>query len=407
VLIVLSGVLNYLDRQALAVVSPTLKHEFQLTDARWGWVNSAFSLVYLFSTAWGGAWVDRVGVRKGLLISTIVWSIATAGHAFATDFWSLCFWRMALAVGEGPGNASLLKGMRRLMPPHLRDTGTGLVGAGTILGALVAPLTVVPLAVRFGWQAAFVVSGGFSLLWLPFWTVLSASPRAGLGAEAVELRSGSDEKPRRLDLSSKALWATLLAIFFTVPPTVFVQTFLPLYLTQQHHLTQAQVGAVYWQPFLATDLGQLFGGACAYMLLRRGWRFLSARRAVMIAGFLGSTMLLTMLSAPDAGTAMLRLDLSRFLFQTAYTVLLAYGIESVAEGQTGRMHGLMNATFSACNFVFNPLIGGISDRFHSYNPVIVLVGLSPLLGLACWLALSHGHARESAASAPAEGSASG
>ena len=143
------------------------------------------------------------------------------------------------------------------------------------------------------------------------------------------------------------------------------------------------------------------------MLLRRGWRFLAARRAVMIAGFLGSTVLLTMLSAPDAGMAMLRLDLSRFLFQTAYTVLLAYGIESVAEGQTGRMHGLMNATFSACNFVFNPLIGGISDRFHNYNPVIVLVGLSPLLGLACWLALITGTRGKSAGSAPTEGSGSG
>src|SRR5438094_855683 len=80
-LLVLSAVLNYIDRQALAVVSPTLKREFQLTDVSWGWVNSSFSLVYLITAALGGAWIDRVGVRKGLLISTIVWSIAAAGHA--------------------------------------------------------------------------------------------------------------------------------------------------------------------------------------------------------------------------------------------------------------------------------------------------------------------------------------
>src|SRR6478672_11865140 len=93
-LLVLSAVLNYIDRQALAMVSPTLKREFQLTDVSWGWVNSSFSLVYLVTAALGGAWIDRVGVRKGLLISTIIWSVAAAGHAFATGFWSLCFWRM-------------------------------------------------------------------------------------------------------------------------------------------------------------------------------------------------------------------------------------------------------------------------------------------------------------------------
>jgi ACS family hexuronate transporter-like MFS transporter len=388
-LLVLSAVLNYIDRQAIAAVSPTLKQQFHLSDTGWGWINSSFSFVYLFTTSFGGAWIDRVGVRRGLLASTIVWSLAAAGHAMATGFSSLCFWRGMLAVGEGPGASSLLKGVRRLLPPRLRDAGTSLVGAGSIAGALIAPLTVIPLTIHFGWRWAFAVSAGFSLLWLPFWAVLASRRNANLGPEAGLVHAGSDHHPQRLNLRSPALWATLLAIFFTVPPTVFVQNFLALYLSQAHHLTQAQLGRWLWQPFLATDLGQLTGGAVAYLLLRRGWQFLPARRLIMVVGFLGSTLLLTVNAAPDVAGAMLRLDLSRFSFQAAYTILLVYGIESVPEPQTALMSGLMNATFSACNFIFNPVIGGMADHFRSYRPVIAMIGLSPLLGLACWLLFSY------------------
>lgn len=391
-LLVLGAVLNYVDRQAIGAVSPTLKAEFHLSDQDWGWINSAFSLVYIFSTSLGGAWIDRVGVRKGLTISILVWSLAAAGHAFANSFWSLCFWRMLLALGEGPGAASFLKGVRRLMPPHLRDTGTSLVGAGAAAGALLAPLTVVPLAVHMGWRAAFVVTGGLSLLWLPIWTLLASRRTAGLGPEATVLRSGADHAPTRLNRRSQALWATWLAIFFAVPATVFTNNFLALYLSRTHHLTQLQIGRVLWQPYLATDIGQLTAGACVFLLLRRGWRFLPARRLVITAGFLGSTVLVLMNSAPDAAGAMLYLNLSRLTFQFAYIVLTAYGIEAVDESQTALMSGLMNATFSTCNFVFNPIIGAVADR-HGYAPVIVLAAFSPLLGLACWLVLSHRHAR--------------
>src|SRR5690242_16011925 len=93
-LVAMAALLHYVDRQATSAISPTLTGHFHLTDWEWGWVNSAFSLVYIVTSCFGGAWIDRVGVRKGLLISIAVWSVAAAGHALATGFWSLCFWRM-------------------------------------------------------------------------------------------------------------------------------------------------------------------------------------------------------------------------------------------------------------------------------------------------------------------------
>src|SRR4051812_12345243 len=159
-LLMLAATLGYVDRQAVVAVSPTLIEDFQLNDEMWGWTNSAFSLVYIFASVLGGIWIDRIGLKRGLAISIAFWSVAAAGHALATDFWSLCCWRMLLALGEAPGFAGLLKGVRRLMPLHLRDTGSGLISASTVLGAMLAPWVVVPLMGRLGWRGGVVGDPG-------------------------------------------------------------------------------------------------------------------------------------------------------------------------------------------------------------------------------------------------------
>src|SRR5262249_14429903 len=161
----------------------------------------------------------------GLALSIAFWSVAAAGHALAHDFWSLCLWRMLLALGEGPGFAGLLKGIRRLMPLHLRDTGAGLISASTVLGAMVAPWIVVPLMRRLGWRAAFVVTAASGVIWLTAWVLLARKEGDVLGPQPVKLQTGTGAG--RLNWGSFAVWASVLTVFFTVPPTVFVTHFLP------------------------------------------------------------------------------------------------------------------------------------------------------------------------------------
>lgn len=385
-LLMLSALINYVDRQSTNVISPLLIQQFRLSDEQWGWVNAVFALTYIGTAALGGIWIDRVGVRRGLLISTGFWSLAAAGHALARGFGELCFWRALLAVGEGPGGAALLKGVRTVLPLRLQDTGTSLVGAGTLLGALLAPIVVAPLADRLGWQAAFIVTAALGALWIPFWAWMAARGSAHLASEPVPT---APDHRGRLDFRSPAVWATGVAIFFTVPPTVFTLSFLARYLSVTFGLPVKQLALLQWQPFLAADLGQLTGGAVLFMLLRARWSFLSARRLVMFLGFSGSTLMALMTVAPSLGWAMFWLNLARYCFQFAYVALLAYGISCVPVEQAGRMNGFMNATFGACNFVFNPLLGRLADLYHhDYRPVLLLVSLCPLVGLASWAVLS-------------------
>jgi MFS transporter, ACS family, hexuronate transporter len=390
-LLVTAAILNYVDRLAISAIAPTLKKQFVLNNSEWGWMIAAFNLVYIFSSTFGGMWIDRVGVRKGLLISTIVWSLAAAGHALATDFWSLCFWRMLLALGEGPGAASLLKGVRRLLPPNLRDTGNGLIGAGWAAGAIIAPLVIGPVAVEYGWKAGFIAVASLSALWLPMWLIFAYRPGVPLGAESIKLAAGTDEKPQPLNFKSYAVWATLLTVLFAVPPTVFMNGFLSLYLSDSFQLTQAQINGQQWKPFLATDAGQILGGVAVFLLLRIGWTYLSARRLLIIAGFGGSIVMLNVYSAPTAEGAIFWLCISRFFYQAAYTVLGAYGIESVSENQTALIAGIMNAVFSICNLIFNPLIGKMVDR-NGYGTVFTIISIAPMIGMILWLILSQLHA---------------
>lgn len=391
-LLMLSAVINYVDRQATAVVSPVLMKELALDKAAWGWVGSSFFGVYVISSWLGGIWIDKVGVRKGLLVSTIIWSIAAVGHAFAHDFWSLVFWRMMLALGEGPGGACQLKGVRRVLPPHLRDAGTGIVGSGSLLGALIAPVTVAPLAHRFGWQAAFLITGAIGLLWVPFWIVLTRNKKANLDAdhEAPGKDTEAVGEVEGLNFRSWGVWATLLAILFTIPPTVFTLNFLPSYLTDLFSLGLMDQAKLQWMPFAAMDAGQILGGFAILLLLKRGFSFLGSRRAVLALGMVGSTLMLGMLFASGLQGAMLALVAGRFFFQFGYTALLGYGMSSVPERQAAQMNGVMNATFGICNFIFNPVIGNLAQHW-GYPPVLAMVSVLPIVGLLCFLVCSARH----------------
>jgi ACS family hexuronate transporter-like MFS transporter len=399
-MLILSALVNYIDRQATSVVAPLLKADFHLTDEQWGWANSVFALTYVFTSALGGLWIDRVGIRKGLMIATIVWSVAAAGHSLANGFVALCCWRAALAVGEGPGGASLLKGVRMLLPPRLQDSGVSWIGAGTLLGAIVAPIFIAPMADAIGWRAAFVVTAVLGGLWVIPWAILAR--RRGAGMDAHPPTADSPQHKPRLDPRSFSIWATALAIFFTIPPSVFTLSFLSIYLNSTFGIPVKQLAGLQWQPFLAMDLGQLAGGAVLFHLYQRKWSPLRARRMVMVAGFIGSTTMLMMTRADSLGGAMFWLNLSRFSFQFAYVALLAYGMSCAPPEQAGALNGFMNATFGFCNFVFNPVIGKLADAFHSnYGAVLTLVSLAPLVGLALWLMLSSLGQRQEAARAAA------
>jgi len=195
-----------------------------------------------------------------------------------------------------------------------------------------------------------------------------------------------------LDWRSRVLWGTGLCILLTVPPTVFVNNFLALYLNQSYGVPQADMTRWQWQPFLAVDLGQLVGGGLASYWISRGRSQFSTRAAIVLAGFLGSVVLVGANYASGVEGAVWAMNLSRFFFQAAYIVMVTHAIQAVPDEQTAYLNGLMNGAFSLCNVIMNPIIGRLSDQ-HGFQPVIWLVSLLPLLGMIAWLFFTGQHER--------------
>src|SRR4051794_9658791 len=160
---------NYVDRGALAVLAPTLENEIGWTDTQYGDINAAFQCAYALGFVLVGLWIDRVGVRVGYAVSLLVWSLAAAGHALARTPLGFAVARFVLGFGEAGNFPAAIKTTAEWFPRRERALATGVFNAGTNVGAILAPLLVPEITLRWGWQAAFVVTGLVGLAWIAFW----------------------------------------------------------------------------------------------------------------------------------------------------------------------------------------------------------------------------------------------
>src|SRR3954468_23257251 len=158
--------INFIDRQVVSVLAPTLRAEFHLTNGQYAGILNAFLATYAVAYAFAGWALDRLGVGRGLTLAVSWWSIAGMSTALATGPVSLGFFRGALALGEAGGWPAFAKAVATWVPPEARTLAIGVCNSGSSLGALIAPPPVAFVAIRFGWRAAFVCTGALGLLWV-------------------------------------------------------------------------------------------------------------------------------------------------------------------------------------------------------------------------------------------------
>ncbi len=157
--------LNYVDRQVLGVLGPTLQRELHWTESQYGDIVSWFSLPYAIAFAFVGRWLDRVGVRRGLGTAVIAWSLAAITHAFARTTAGFSAARAALGLTESANFPGSIKTVAEWFPQKERALATGIFNAGTNMGAVVAPIMVPWIALTWGWRWAFIVTGMLGFLW--------------------------------------------------------------------------------------------------------------------------------------------------------------------------------------------------------------------------------------------------
>jgi ACS family hexuronate transporter-like MFS transporter len=220
-----STVLNYMDRQAIALVAPQIKGEFKLLNADFGWVMAAFALTYALFQVPAGYLVDRWNVRWTYAGAVAWWSAAGMATAFSPTLGIFMVLRGVLGVGESFNWPCALRVTRTILPPADRSLGNGIFNSGAAAGAVLTPLVVSLLTVRFGWRTAFVAIGVLGFIWVAVWLVLMGGPHRqlfqGRAAAPVAEDDGLAGPARGLGLAARVAFGSLVVASVLVAAMAF------------------------------------------------------------------------------------------------------------------------------------------------------------------------------------------
>jgi MFS transporter, ACS family, hexuronate transporter len=285
---------NYIDRQILGILAVTLEKEIGWSEAEYGFIVTAFQTSYAVGLIAFGWIIDRIGTRKGYVLSISWWSVAAMAHALASTPFGFGVARLFLGLGEAGNFPAAVKTVAEWFPRRERALAVGLFNCGSNIGAILTPLVVPWIAIHFGWRAAFVITGGVGLFWVAAWWLLYESPERHprvSPSELAHILSDREEKqggvPWARILGYRQTWALIIARFLTDPVWWFYLYWVPKFLYTRHGLTLDRIGLPLVVVYLAADGGSIFGGWLSSMLIRRGWSVNAARKfAILICALM-------------------------------------------------------------------------------------------------------------------------
>lgn len=387
VLLCLASALNYLDRQTLSVLIDTIKRELSLNNADYGRINAWFLVSYGLMYAVSGRIIDFVGTRKGFTIFVSGWSLANMLHIFAGTVGQFSFFRFLLGVFEPGSFTGGVRAVSEWFPMRDRALAIGVFNAGTAFGSMAAAPIVSVIAVNFGWQSAFLVTGGLGFVWVAAWWMLYRLPKdhPWIGDAERQLiltdqpLDNTNEKPAPISvlLRMKETWGCVLVRALTDPISYFLLFWIPLYFQNKHGFNLKQIGLFVWIPYAVAAIGNLFAGGMPRWLISRGWELNSARKFTM--GLTTCLMLAFCVTVPQVSNPAIALAIiAGMTFCHAGWGNIILPAEVFPKHVVGTVTGLGGALGSLMGALSQLYIGSIVDMY-GFTPIfIACAGLYPL-----------------------------
>ncbi len=376
VAMMLANVLSYVDRQVLAVLSPTILHDTGLSGEAYTQALLGFSIFYMIGNPLWGSLLDFIGLRKGMFAAVSVRAVASSAHAAMSGFWGFAAARSVLGFGEGSAFPGALKAASDSLPPNRQSRGMAIGYSGASLGAILTPLLVTPIALRFGWHSAFLVTGAMSLVWLALWAVIGRPP-------FMEDYRSTSLKVTWPDFRERRLWLVVSSFGLGAVALGIVSNLSPLYLNRAMGLTQARLGQVLWVPLVGWEAGYYFWGWVADKLVTPGKR---------PAGLFCLLAVLALPSGLIAMTSSLSLVLALMFWATfvadGFVVLsMRVGSHLYPRDQVAMVGGIGSGSWSAVVGIVQVVYGHWLDK-HWYSAMWISMCLLPAAGTGLWLLLS-------------------
>jgi ACS family hexuronate transporter-like MFS transporter len=380
VLLFIAAVLNYIDRNVLAILAPTIQKDIGIDDTQYASIMNAFLATYTIAYFFSGRIVDKLGSRLSMTLFIGWWSLSNALTALARGPLSMGFYRSLLGLGEAGGWTASPKAIQEWFPVSERGMGAGIYAMGGTVGAMVAPLIVIPIAQRYSWHWAFVVTGAIGFIWLIPWLVFN---RNATYAEPVAAKAETNESEWELwstVLKQPAVWSFMLARLLTDSVWYFYLFWMPKYLHDDRGLSQEQL-KIMWVVFLMADIGFVLGGFLSGKLIERGTAAPAARLWIMLAAAALVPLSPLVALAPSWQLAIAVGSLVALAHCAWMSTLTALVVDIIPSRIMATTFGVISAGSSVGGILMNWVVSGTLESY-SYTPCFFLMAVMHPLAIA-------------------------
>jgi ACS family hexuronate transporter-like MFS transporter len=406
-LLFLAATINYVDRQVIGILKPTLQTQFGWSEIDYGDIVFAFQLAYAIGFLFAGRLVDRLGTKRGFAIALVVWSLAAMAHAKATAFGpaaavllgavgltysasvaGFIAARFMLGLGEAGNFPASIKTVAEWFPRGERALATGLFNAGTNVGALVTPVVVPWITYRYGWPAAFVATGALGFVWLALWWFWydrpERHPRLG-AAELAHIRSDPPDPVMRISwltiLPHRQTWAFAIAKFMTDPIWWLYLFWIPDFFSRNYGLSLLELGPPIVVIYLVADVGSVFGGWLSSTLIRRGWTVNASRKTAMLVCAVAVVPIVTASRVHSMWGAVALISLATAAHQGWSANVYTLVSDMFPRQAVGSVVGFGGMAGAIGGMLIAKLTGYILQTTGSYLPVFIIAGSTYLVTL--------------------------
>jgi len=393
-----STVINYIDRQTLANLAPYLKIEYHWTNTDYANIIIGFRIAYSLGQTVFGRVIDRIGTRRGLSLTVSFYSIVSILTSLARGFYGFAGFRFLLGAGESGNWPAATKAVSEWFPKRERGLATAFFDSGSSVGGAVAAWLIYWIYFRWGWRPAFAIPGTLGFLWLFVWRRwyyppeshprISDAERQMILADKQESHAqaaSTDLLPWQTLLRLPQTWAAILSKALTDPVWFFVTDWFPIYLVAKGIELRSGLIAI-WIPFLSADLGNFFGGWISGYLIKRGWPLGRARKAVVVFGGIGVTLLIPTVLTNNLSLIALLFGLATFSYAAFSTMANVLPSDLFYSESVASVAGMSGTAAGLGTIIAFKLIGHFSDARqamagHSFDPIVIVAGLVPFVGM--------------------------
>jgi ACS family hexuronate transporter-like MFS transporter len=383
--------INYLDRQVIGLLKPTLEQEFNWSEVDYGRIVMVFSGAYALGYVVFGNFIDRIGTKVGYSLSIVIWSVAAMAHAAVTNTIGFMTVRGILGLGEAGNFPAAVKAVAEWFPKKERALATGIFNSGTSIGAVVAPILVPWILGAYGWEEAFLITGATGFIWLLFWWFLYEIPSRKKRLSAAEYafihsdneQVASDAAPIKWSqlLGIRQTWVFICGKLLTDPIWWFFLFWLPSYFATTFNLDLKKPSMHLAIVYTATTLGSIGGGYMSSYLIRRGWDAVKARKATMLLVAFCVLPILTARFATDIWVAVGIISLAAAAHQAWSANIFTIVSDMFPKRAVSSVVGLGGMTGSIGSTLFPLLVGTLLEYYKSagnigagYNILFIICG---------------------------------